>query len=253
MKTLKTLSLVILAGALLYQCSKDGGNSETFSGTGLSGSTARFAINGDYLYTVDNSNLHVFSIANGAHPVRGGAFRLGENDIETIFSLGSNLFIGAQSGVHIVNISNPTYPFISSQIQHLTSCDPVVAEGPYAYLTISNGRPRCFVGGGNQLQIYNISNIYSPYQINSIGMTQPNGLALDGKWLFVCDNGLKMYDRTNPENLVQKQFIPGSNTYDCIAANKLLTVSEGSGISQYSYANDSLKFLSKIPKALPSL
>jgi len=252
MKALKSIALLLLAGAFLYKCSKDGGNSETFSGNGLSGSMARFAINGNYLFTVDNNSLHTFSLADAAHPVQTGHHELGQ-DIETIFSFKNSLLIGSQSSVYIVNIDNPSTPYLNAQIQHFTACDPVVADGNYAYLTVSTGRPRCNFGWANDLQIYNVSNLSSPQFVNSIGLNQPNGLAVDGKWLFVCDGGIKMFDRTNPTSPTLFKEELGYNSYDCIAANNLLTVSAETGIYQYSYTNSNLTFLSQIPKALPSL
>ena len=252
MKVVKFILLLFISLAFLYKCSKDGGNSESFSGTGLSGSTARFAINGNHLFTVDNRALHSFSLATGAHPMEIGAYQLGAN-IETIFSLGNSLLIGAQTGMHIVNVSNPASPFLSSTVEHFTSCDPVVADNNYAYLTISNGRPRCFTGGANQLMIYDISTLSAPQLRNTVSLFQPNGLALDGKWLFVCDQGIKMFDRSNPTAPLLQEQKTGFQSSDCIAANNLLTISSNAGIYQYSYAGDSLHFLSQIPKALPAL
>ena len=54
---------VVLAATL--QCNKAAGGS---SG-GKGGSTARFAISGSYLYTVDKTSLHVFNISDAANPV----------------------------------------------------------------------------------------------------------------------------------------------------------------------------------------
>ena len=57
------LSVVLVT---TLQCQKDSASANT---TGSGGSTARFAIYGDYLYIVDKENLKVFNIADVANPV----------------------------------------------------------------------------------------------------------------------------------------------------------------------------------------
>jgi hypothetical protein len=70
-------------------------------------------------------------------------------------------------------------------------------------------------------------------------MTKPYGLTKDDKQLFVCDgkDGLKMYDITNPANMVLKKHISGFETYDAIAWNKNLIVVAKDGLYQYDYTN----------------
>jgi hypothetical protein len=66
---MKKLLLIILLAAMIIsatQCQK-ATNAATTGGSG--GSTARFAISGNYLYTVDNVNLKVFDISTATDPV----------------------------------------------------------------------------------------------------------------------------------------------------------------------------------------
>ncbi len=248
MKILKLALALMLTAALLYKCGKDG-SAETFSGTGLSGSTARFALNGNHLYTVDNSTLHVFSLANGAKPVKGTDVAVG-NDIETIYSLNSNLFIGSSQGVYFMDVSNPDLPVLSNVVSHFRACDPVVADNQFAFVTLSSSRVNCSTGA-NQLIVYNIANIYEPYIVSFKNLSNPKGLALDGKWLFVCDQNITMFDRSTISNLVVHKKTATLAANDCIAGNNLLTVSADDGIYQYDYANGNLNFLSKIAKVQP--
>src|SRR5689334_10203350 len=62
---LYTLLPVVLAA--FSQCEKTSTANTTTTGSG--GSTARFAIQGNYLYTVDNENLRVYNITDIANPV----------------------------------------------------------------------------------------------------------------------------------------------------------------------------------------
>ena len=73
------------------------------SGTGIGGSMARFTIKGDYLYTVDSYDLKTFDIKDKVNPMITSEVNLGWG-IETIFPYGENLFIGAQSGMHIYGL-----------------------------------------------------------------------------------------------------------------------------------------------------
>ena len=73
MKYFTYFFLLTVISILHLQCTKtDSASANTFAGnggTGTGGSTARFTIVGNYLYTVDKQNLKVFSLSNLADPV----------------------------------------------------------------------------------------------------------------------------------------------------------------------------------------
>jgi hypothetical protein len=80
-------------------------------------------------------------------------------------------------------------------------------------------------------------------------MTNPFGLAIDENLLFVCDGpaGLKIYDRTEPTNLVMLHHIKNLETYDAIARNKNLLVVAKDGLYQYDYSQpQQIRLLSKL-------
>jgi hypothetical protein len=64
----------------------------------------------------------------------------------------------------------------------------------------------------------------------------------------VCDDVLKVFDATDPENLKEKQRL-NINAFDVIPNNGNLLVIGSDGFYQYSYSNsnNALTFLSKIP------
>ncbi len=245
-KLISSILLTVLAILFVIGCSKEN-SSASFDGTGLSGSTARFAISSNHLYTVDARNLNIFSLANPAQPSRLGNFPLGM-DIETIFPYKSSLLIGSQSAVYIVDITQPSTPIMQGIVSHIRSCDPVVAENNIGFVTLSTSNT-C-TRGVNRLEVLDLSNLSAPKVLTTYPMSSPRGLGIDGKWLFVCDNGLKMYDKTNVNNLVKADEVQTVAANDLIASNNKLIVTAEDGIYQYDYSTSKMVFLSKILKSL---
>jgi hypothetical protein len=206
----------------LTQCNK-ADTTVNFGGSG--GSTARFAISGNYLYTVDAANLKVFNITEAANPVLKNTVPVGF-EIETIYPFKDKLFIGSTSEVHIFSINNPESPeklstAISPEV--IRRCDPVVAKDTVAFATLRTNGP-C---GGRQsiLAAYDIRNITNPVQKSSYPVNEPYGLGYSDTALYVCDkNGLYVF---NIEKAWQPQLrktftdgwyldvIPFNNTLIC--------------------------------------
>ena len=213
----------------------------------MAGSMARFSIVNDYMYTVNRLMLTSFNISSTNNPVRTATQQVGSNTIETIYPFSNKLFIGSMDGMFIYDISNPATPVAQGQFAHARRCDPVIADGNYAYVTLRNGT--ACTGSTNQLDVVNINNIMAPVLSKTYLMTNPHGLSKDNNLLFICDgkDGLKMYDATNPLNIVLKNQITDIETYDAIAYNGNLLVVAKDGLYQYGYAAPgSLSFKSKI-------
>ncbi len=88
--------------------------------------------------------------------------------------------------MHIFNIDDRLKPLKLSTYQHIFSCDPVVADDKYAYVTLRSGNS-CF-RGVNRLDIIDISDLTNPKFATSMNMSNPYGLALDGIiYLFVIE------------------------------------------------------------------
>ena len=198
MKKLLRYSLVISSCLMLAFCSSDGSDTAgepNSDGTGKGGSMAVFALRGNYLYTVDNQDLHVFQISNTNNPVKVNKVTIGR-DIETIYSLGDLMFMGSRNGMFIYDVSNPESPKYLSDAQHFTACDPVVADNGYAYVTL-HSNASC--GNNlNTLMVYNIADVKNPQLIHQRNLTYPRGLAIYENYLIVCDDELKIFDTTNP-------------------------------------------------------
>lgn len=243
----KIYLLSILSIVLFASCSKDGGSSEfgssDVSSPGKAGSLARFAIVGDNLYTVTQNNVKIFDITTANNPTYKVDQSIGFG-IETIFPLGNTLFLGSETGMYIYDISNPMSPKIISQYSHILSCDPVVANENYAYLTLSTGETRCS-RGLTQLEVIDISNKKQPKVAKVYPMSNPKGLALSGNDLFVCDDKVKWFDATDNVNLVEKGVID-IKANDAITIGKTLMLIGENGLSQYDYSGVQPVFLSNI-------
>ena len=197
MKNFIKYSAAIVVCTFLSFCASDGSDGAPASneGSGKGGSMAVFAIKGNYLYTVDYKDLHVFQIAEGNNPVKVNKVSIGW-DIETIYSMGDLMFMGSRNGMYIYDVSNPETPQYLSEAQHFTACDPVVADEGYAYVTLHSN-----TGCGNNLNtlmVYDIADVSSPQLIHQRNLTYPRGLALHENYLIICDDELKVFDVTDP-------------------------------------------------------
>jgi len=221
--------------------------------SGQGGSMARFALQGDYLYTVDQSMLKVFDLSTPSDPrYLSGKDQALTFGVETIFPMDTLLFIGSQTGMYIYNIARQEFPQQIAYVSHITSCDPVVASGQYAYVTLNSENSWCG-RSANELRIYDLSNIDSPQLIRTeTGFMHPKGLGIDGDKLFICDNGLKVYDVSDPEKprwIDDLSHIPeadGINSYDVIPLGGVLLLIGNDGFYQFDYTGERLSLISKI-------
>lgn len=222
-----------------------GKNSSPF-GAGIGGSMARFTIMNNYLYTVTDDKLNVFNITNQADPQFTNKVPIGWN-IETIYPFKDRLFIGSNTSMFIYGTQNPNAPNMLGQFTHIRSCDPVIADDKYAYVTLRTGN-NCRLGT-NQLDILNVENLSAPTLVKTYGMTNPHGLSKDGNILFICEGkgGVKIYNAENVNDLKLLKHILDIETYDVIAYNKLALVVAKDGLYQFDYSDlGNVRLLSKI-------
>lgn len=225
------------------------GAAPTASGTG--GSLARFTLISDYLYTINNSQVQIFNVKKLDNPILATSLNVAWN-IETLFPFGDKLFIGSTTGMFIYDVSDPLKPVQFSNFTHARMCDPVVAEGNKAFITLHDGTT-C-QGFNNQLEIVDITNLRTPQLLKIYPMKNPKGLSILDNILYLCDDGFKIYDVTNTNDVDKnlKAHIAGFDTYDVIAYNngkqKVAMVIGKDGFYQFDVTNASLpKELSKIP------
>lgn len=253
--TITILAVLFAVIFSFYACSENDnmyGSSDNNSGKG--GSMARFTISGDFLYTVDAQTLKLFDLSDTQHPkYLSGKDQQLNFGIETISTRDTLLLIGSQDGLYIYNIKRPAFPNFMSRTQHFRSCDPVVASGNYAYVTLNTDGVWCG-NNMNVLDIYDITNPGEPILNKTIPLDYPKGLGIDGNKLFVCTKsaGIKVFDITNPiepewiDDLSYITEMQNIETYDVIPLNGLLLVSAQGGFYQLDYTGEKLKYVSKI-------
>ena len=144
-------------------------------------------------------SIEVFDISNATTPVRTNTIAVPWG-VETLFPLNDYLFVGANNGMTIYDLSNPTNPSHLSSFEHADACDPVVANETNAYVTLRSGT-QC-QGFTNQLEVINISDVRNPYRTATHGLRNPRGLAVIGNHLLVCDgdDGVVVFNVANENN-----------------------------------------------------
>lgn len=234
---------------VMFSSSENGAVKATSGGTGKAGSMARFMIYENTLFTLNNTwSLALFDISDPNSVTKNGSFNVGWG-METLFVHEQNLFIGARNGMYIYDINNPYSPLLVSQYSHFMSCDPVVVDDNYAYITLRAGN---FCGQNtSQLDVVDISDLSAPTLVKSYGMDNPYGLGIDDDVLFVCDgtSGLKIYDASIPtqvgSNLI-KQYTD-ITAYDVIPLGNILILIGTEGLYQYDYSDiNNIQLLSSI-------
>ncbi|TAE36033.1 MAG: hypothetical protein EAZ70_11525 [Runella slithyformis] len=252
MKIKHTFVYVIAVAALLFleQCSSESTTISPNGGAqiGTGGSLARFAISGNSLYIATNQSLDVYDITDPVAPARTKKNMLGFG-IETIFPYQQNLFIGANDGMYIFDNTKPDAPVLLTKYTHVMSCDPVVVQGKYAYVTLRGGSG-CRLGDGRSfLDVVDLSDIRNPKLVNSQILLAPFGIGVDGNKLFVCEGsgGLKLFDISDPQKPMLKKTMADIPAYDVIPNQKTLIVTGEKGIFQYRYDTaETFDLLSKI-------
>ncbi len=215
---------------------------------GVGGSMARFTIHTDHLYALDLGDIKTISVQDETNPeLKGNTFIAW--DMETIYPYKENLFIGSQTGMHIVDVSTPDHPVKTSTYQHVRVCDPVVVQDTLAYVTLRSGT-QC-TGFTNQLEVINIKDLSSPKLLHVYPMVNPHGLGIDNHTLFICDgaDGLKVFDATDISKIDQNQLAhyKDINAYDVIPFNNVVMMIGEDGLFQYDYSDPkNVKLLSKL-------
>lgn len=226
-------------------CSYDNASFDNSTEGGKGGSMARFTVVGDHLFTVDHENLKVFDISSVEDPEFRRENHVGFG-VETIFPMGDKLFLGTSTGMYIYTINESGIPDKLSFYEHVIACDPVVSDGSYAYVTLSTGRSGCW-RSINELQIVGLQDLKNPKLVKGYPMNSPRGLAVKNDTLWVCDNGLKVFDISDKENMELLHHFSDLVAYDVILDEDRALVIGESGFVQYTLENGTIKKLSELP------
>ena len=229
--------------------SSDASFSGSGGGVGVAGSMSRFAIYKDNLYTVMNNHLGIFDLSDET-PEKAGQDTYVGFDVETIFSYKNCMFMGTPTGMIIYSLEDPLKPERQSMITHVFGCDPVVVENDIAYVTIRSGT---FCGQtANELIVVDVSNPKQPKHIVTYNMENPKGLGIDDGTLFVCDDGLRVFNAEDPSTIMHKDnklaHFREIDGLDVIPFDNVLMMIAEDGIYQYDYTDvQQIRQLSRLP------
>lgn len=207
----------------------------------LGGSMSQFTIVDDWLYCIDVSDIKSFNVTNATQIVQGSVRRTWAEP-ETLFpdANGGFMYVGTTTGMMIYDCAaNRSMPEHIATAEHVRSCDPVVTEGNYAYVTVRSGAD---CGGDiNQLQVWDIADRSNPSIVDSWDLFDPHGLAIGDNKLWVCDgdDGLRIFNASNPETVgnLQAYHYHDIKTRDIILNNGLAIMIAEDGLYQYDYSN----------------
>ena len=237
---MKPLILLLIPLIIIFSnCNKESVATNAGFTTGAGGSLARFAIAGNYMYTVDEKKLTTYDITNPANPVLKKVTDVGFQ-IETIFPFHDKLFIGSTTVIHIFSIADPSNPQkLSTAISPdvMRRCDPVVAKDTVAFATLRTNGP---CGGMNSiLAVFDIKDITKPIQKASFLLSEPYGLGYAGNALYVCDKqrGLMIMNITNPYNPILISSLKDGSYIDVIPYQNILVCWVTTGIIVYDITN----------------
>ncbi len=227
--------------------SAESSGSRGSSSTGVNGSMSRFALYKDYLYSVINNYMNIIDLS-GSEPKKAADNLYIGRDVETIFSYKDNMFMGTPTGMMIYSVADPLKPQFVRAVWHIFGCDPVVVEDDIAYVTIHSGN--ACGQTNNDLIIYDVSDVTNPRHIVTYAMTNPKGLGIDNGTLFLCDDGLKIYNASDPQTLMANRLAhySGMDGFDVIPFDNVLMMIADDGLYQYDYTDlDKIKQLSVLP------
>lgn len=213
---------------------------------GVGGSMARFTTIGDRLYILSDYSLETVDISSGKNPVKMGKTDIAFN-AETIYPFGDHLYIGTTNGMHIYSVTGSGLPEHVSTTTHVQSCDPVISDGTYAYVTLRGGTP---CGGfTNQLEAYDLKNIFAPSLVQTYPMDNPHGLTKVGDYLYVCEGngGWKKIKSNLPGQFTTEIINTDHSAFDVLFTSQSTLLFVGQrGIYQYDLNGNKPKLTSEI-------
>lgn len=202
------------------------------------GSINRIAVDYNHIYVLGGNTLHVLRDA-GSTIYHENDVKL-DNGMETIYAENDRLYIGSENAMLTYRVTNPSKPSKVSQFDHTESCDPVLPIGVnLAYLTLrAAGNEGCNANGDNSLTVIDLTVEEEPESLQVIEMESPYGMAMLGWYLFVGEgtNGIKVFDASNPRNLVEVAAITGVEAYDVMRHPSnpyILMTTSSDGLEQY--------------------
>lgn len=233
---------------LIASCTGDLGFTGESNDGAVIGKYKTMTIVGDFMYAVNNTQLLTFDLTDKANPKEIDKQDIGVA-IENLYQAENVLFIGSQTNMHIYALGENGIPQAKSDTPYMALgedvnvCDPVIANSDIAYVTLSTDVWQNINGCGqevsfNELRTYNVSDLENPYLVNTYSCNSPQGMSIDGNFLFMSDGsfGFKIFELDHSGNAKLIGQYDGAS-YDLIAKDRKLLVISKEEIRQYDYTD----------------
>ena len=227
--------------------SSEDGNIDGVQQTSTAGSMTRFLPIDGYLYTINFNELALFKIGSDYRP-SPWIKKNTETQAETLFQLNDLLFVGSVNGMLLYDVSDAADPDYINRIEHMRSCDPVVADANYAYVTLRGGT-NCFTDI-NELQTIDIQDPQNLSVVSRKDMYNPHGLGIYNDHLIICDGtaGIKIVDVSTPTEPNIVNSAPIQFAYDVIIDYPHALIVGDTDLFQYDISNlPEMQLISQTP------
>ncbi|MBN8581310.1 MAG: hypothetical protein J0L96_11620 [Anaerolineae bacterium] len=198
-----------------------------------------------YLYIGFGPEFAVLDVKNPATPQRLG-YTVLPDEVTDIYVEGQYAYVATvESGLRIVDISNPLYPIETGA--HITSApiNKVIVSKGYAYLLLS----ACNYGGdfgstcAGAIQIIDVSNLSNPIQISCHKTTGlPVSMALSGNYAYISNDfwsksNIAVMDISDPTQV--KEITSVDNIFDgeITIINNYIYISNGNLLEIFDISN----------------
>lgn len=246
---MKKLLLIILSAVIIGSCDDNGESIDSFGSTSTGGSLASITIVGDHLYALNTTSIIPVDISDLSNPEVLDLVTIGTG-LETIFPYDNKLFIGSASALFVYDLNDPSRPSYFTNFTHATGCDPVVAKGDYAYVTLRDGVSCNNFFRLNVLEVVNVKDPRNTFSTAQINLENPRGLGIGcNNKLFVCDGaaGLKQFDLADPASPVLERTYDQYFANDVLIQGDLLILTGEDGVFQFRCTEEGLEQLSQLP------
>lgn len=238
---MKYIFLITILTVSLYACSFPDFGVET---TTLFKETVQMD---DFMYQVEGNFLTTFDISN-PNEIRIVDEKELTSNIESLVMFGGVLFIGTIERMTSFKINENGIPFEETTValdlfsSDQESCDPILVEGNYAYMSLPNHFVDAFYchrsDSLNQVRVYDISDLTAPIPVDTVQLENPGKMASDANLLFVSDgmNGFRVFDNSDPTQLIPTFHFQGFETNNVIVNNGMLIAVGPDELRQYDYS-----------------
>lgn len=202
----------------------------------------------NFIYEVDARSLTTYDYSQPDHPVEVQRMvlaskvqnaRLSDQFFVFTFSNELQIFQISTSGI-------PTTKSITDLAafqKEIDACDQVIAQDGFLYVSpqTADRATICFGLQDSTIRVYDMADPLRPVLTDSEILSEPGDMMIDEALLFVADGpqGIKVYDRTDPRNLILIADIREQIVVSLKATDGVLTVLGREDVRTYDYSDPS--------------